>query len=398
MKIKLLFVNDSLALAGGEKSLIALLSKIDPDKYEIDLQLFRYNEPLEQFVPDYVNLLPPLPYTEFLKLSWTKSILTLNYRFLRARLRYSLDIRKGHYRNSEKAQYFWESSRNIIKESSKRYDVAIAYSQNTPTFYVAEHVNAAKKVAWVNVSVQYQSANKQFQERYYKKYNKIIHVSTDTKTHFLNEFPDFNSNQSVIEDIIDYKSMYQMSLLKNPSFDIDTFNILTVARLDKLQKGYDITLEVCRILKTKGVNFHWYAIGKGAYRAEMERYIAEHCLESHFSFLGTTGNPYPYFRAADLYVQTSRHEGYGLSIAEARLLNTPVVTTRFDAVFMQMIDGKNGLVTDINAEAVAAGIERMMNDKGLYQSVVENLKQEKKENTESIEKFDSMIRELLDAK
>ncbi|MEZ7915731.1 MAG: glycosyltransferase, partial [Polaribacter sp.] len=94
---------------------------------------------------------------------------------------------------------------------------------------------------------------------------------------------------------------------------------------------------------------------------------------------------------ADLYVQTSRHEGYGLSIAEARLLNVPVVTTRYDSVYVQMIHEKNGLVVDIDANAVADGIERMINDKVLYESVKSYLKSEEKENKESIQRFYKLI-------
>jgi len=96
-----------------------------------------------------------------------------------------------------------------------------------------------------------------------------------------------------------------------------------------------------------------------------------------------------------LYVQTSRHEGFGIPIAEARLLNIPVVTTRFDSVYMQMVDGKNGLVTDIDAESVADAIEKIMKDKELYNSIVRYLKTEQKENYESIEKFDKLIEQLL---
>lgn len=395
MKIKLLFVNDSLALAGGERSLIALLSKLDSNLYDIDLQLFRYGEELDRFIPDYVNILPPLAYTEFSKLSWKKSILTFNFKFLKARTNYSLKLRKGNFRNSEKAQLFWKSVGKVVAKSKKKYDVAIAYSQNSPTFYVMDKIQAKKKLAWVNVSVQYQDNNKSFQAEYYHKYDKIIPVSKDTGAHFRVEFPSLAEKLLTIEDMIDYGAILKMAELKKPSFSEDEFNILTVARLDKSQKGYDITLEACKLLKQRNLKFHWYAIGAGSYKNEMIQYIENNDLQNHFSFVGTTANPYPYFKAADLYVQTSRHEGYGLSIAEARLLNTPVVSTRFDAVYMQMVDGKNGLVVDINALAVANAIERIMNDKELYNSIVDYLQKEEKENYKSVKKFDILIEKLL---
>ena len=38
------------------------------------------------------------------------------------------------------------------------------------------------------------------------------------------------------------------------------------------------------------------------------------------------------------------------------MLNIPVVTTKFDAVYNQMVDGKNGLVVDMNGDSVYKGI------------------------------------------
>ena len=44
-------------------------------------------------------------------------------------------------------------------------------------------------------------------------------------------------------------------------------------------------------------------------------------------FEGERANPYPWFAAADIYVQTSRFEGFGLTLAEARVLGRPVGAT-----------------------------------------------------------------------
>ena len=56
-----------------------------------------------------------------------------------------------------------------------------------------------------------------------------------------------------------------------------------------------------------------------------------------------------------------------------------------------MIQEKNGLVVDMNAQAVAAGVERMLNDDKFRNSVVEYLKTEKKGNIEEIEKVYNLI-------
>ena len=96
-------------------------------------------------------------------------------------------------------------------------------------------------------------------------------------------------------------------------------------------------------------------------------------------------------RQCDIYVQPSRHEGFGLTIAEARILNRPVVCTAFDGCDVQIADGVNGLVVDINAEAIANGIQRLLHDKQLYNSIADNLQHEKKGNTEELEMFYRLV-------
>jgi len=394
-KKKLLFANESLTLAGGEKSLVALLSLIDSNKYDIDLQLFLYGGALDSFIPQYVNILPPIPYTQFAAQSWKNNLLSLtsrcNISFLYSKLKYSIRLRCGKFNHPEKAQLYWEAVANSITVASKNYDVAIAYAQGTPTYYVIDKVKSRRKIAWINANVEFPQVNKIFQESYYKQYDTIVPVSEVTKEHLNMLFPQFNLKYYTIYDILDYTSILKMSVLKTVNFDKEIFNILTVGRLNQYMKGFDITLEVCKILKDRGVNFHWYVLGEGTYRKEIQEYLEVNKLESFFTLLGTTSNPYPYFKSANLYVQTSRKEGFGLSIAEARLLNLPVVTTRFDTVFMQMVHGKNGLVVDIDPIAVADGIELLINNKQLYNSIKEYQKTEPKENYGSVEKFDRLI-------
>jgi len=172
--------------------------------------------------------------------------------------------------------------------------------------------------------------------------------------------------------------------------DFDGIRILTIGRL-AYQKGYDIALEACKKLKGKGIKFKWYVLGKGPLLNEIELYIKENDLLDHFILLGVTDNPYSYIKNCDIYVQTSRFEGFGLAIAEARMLNRPVITTKFDAVFNQMKDGKNGLVVGMNGEEVCEGIIRLIQDRNLNESIVNYLKQEKKGNLEELDKIYQLI-------
>lgn len=391
----MLFVIDSLDIAGAEKSLVTLLSMLDYSRFSVDLQLFAYGHELEELVPKEVQVLKPLTYTNFSALGLTASmkraVVKGELGMLASRLKYSAKIRRKKYSNPQKAMIFWQSVSPVIEDSPKTYDIAISYAQGIPTYYVADKIKAKKKYAWVNVSYRLNEAEKEFQRTFYDQYDKVIAVSDSAKEILLKSFPDYDEKVDVLFDINNPQLISQMAQsTKNYEDSFDGIRILTIGRLSQV-KGYDIALEACKRLKEKGVHFRWYVLGKGPLQSEVEDYVVRHNLTKYFILLGVEANPYPFIKHADVYVQTSKSEGFGLAIAEARMLNKPIVTTRFDAVYSQMINGKNGLVVDMNAEAVADGILRMINDQPLRESIVQYLHEERKGNVEEIEKFYELI-------
>lgn len=393
MKKKVLFVIESLVCAGAEKSLVTLLNLLDYSKYEVDLQLFAYGGEFEQLLPKEVNLLPKLPYFSLTEQS-VKSLLfskkNINKKkMLSSRIKYSLALRRRKYSNPEKAVIFWEKAGRCFAKTEKVYDVAIAYAQCVPTFYVADCVNAEKKYAWVNVVYKPEGKFREFNVNHYDKIDKIVSVSDDTYEIFKAHFPEEADKGCIIYDINDGNFISKMADMKSEAFnemDFKGTKILTVGRLAP-QKGYDVAIEAASILKKRNLNYKWYVLGRGPLEESLKAQVAKANLQDNFIFLGTRANPYPYYKAADIYVQTSKFEGFGLAIAEARMLNVPVVTTRFSAVNAQMADGKNGLVVDIDGEAVANGVQKLMQDNMLYENIRRFQQREKKGNTEELEKI-----------
>ncbi len=388
MKKKIIFVIESLASGGAEKSLVTLLNLIDYSKYEVDLQLFSYGGDFQEMLPESVNLLPQLEYFSVVNNNLFKNFY-INPKICIKRMKYSVMIRTKKLDNPQKAVLFWKATHACFHISEKEYDVAIAYAQGTPTFYVADCIKAPKKIAWVNVSFTPEGKWRKYISDYYQRFDIINCVSISAKKIFEERFPEHRKKTVMIYDINDYGMILKLSKLTSDvekDMNFSGLKLLTVGRLSG-QKGYDLALDAAKILKNKGISFRWYALGRGPLEQEMRVRIQEYDLDKEFVLLGVRSNPYPYFAKADIYVQTSKFEGFGLAIAEARMLNIPVVTTKFDAVYDQMINEKNGLVVEMNAEAVADGIQRLINDPTLYQQIKEYQMNEKKGNIEEINKL-----------
>ena len=393
MRKSILFVINSLGCGGAEKSLLSLLSLLDYDKYDVTLQMFRRGGMFEELLPPEVHIRKELDYTAFCSQSMAKQMLSFDLRRIAARVRTSLFLRSNAKKGSplHDAQAYWKYSAAAYDPLPERYDVAIAWGQGTPTHFVAEKVRAQKKFAWVNADYENVGHNKDFDCKYYAAFTGIICVSDKLCLTLQKAFPEYAAKMTTIYDINNPATIFTMADQPCSLLNRENLTLVTVGRLVP-QKGYDIAAKAAWLLKKRNVKFHWYVVGGGD-SAPIEKDIAQYGISDCFTLLGAKANPYPYMKAADIYVQTSKFEGYCLTLAEARMLNVPCVTTNFDVVYAQMINGENGLVVEMNAEAVADGIIRLATDQELYQHIKGYQIQEKKGNVEEIEKFYALVGE-----
>ncbi|MCH5172287.1 MAG: glycosyltransferase [Erysipelotrichales bacterium] len=391
VKKKIFFVIETLGVGGAERSLLNLLQSLDYSKFEVSLQLFNLNGILVSQIPTQVVILPLPDIINLLNKNPKRIVnhpLILLKKFV-----YSLLVRFFRISHAGKAVLYWSLFESALKKNTQFYDIAIGYSQGIPTFYVIDKIRATKKFVWVNVDYKISGITKIYQSKYYKKATGIVTVSPFVKNFFsLTIFPDLYGKMKVIRDLIIPENIEKMaSLPSDTCLKKDKIVIMTAGRLNKPQKGYDLAIEAAKILYDRGMKFRWYVVGEGPFRFEMENLIREYGLEENFILLGATSNPYAYMGQCDLYVQPSRHEGFGLTIAEALILNKPVICTNFEGCTMQMIHKKNGLITSFNPEDIAKAIELLINDKTLRSYINEFICNSKKGNIEELDKFYKLL-------
>ncbi|WP_207707412.1 glycosyltransferase [Clostridium tarantellae] len=391
MKKKIVFVIDSLNSGGAEKSLVSLLNLFNYKKYDVHLMLINKSGLYLPLVPKEVTIIDPPNFFTF-KPS-LKSFITINeFKYNIARIKQSLCLRLPIKRNfSHVAQLSWNFTEKAIDKLESKYDVAIAYSQGFPTYFVASKVSANKKYCWINTDYKKAGYNKEFDYKYYEVFDKLIAVSDVARDVLVEVYPEFKNKITVIYDIISKNLICKMAD-KEIGFkdNFDGLRILTIGRLVKL-KGYDIAIKVAKKLKDDGINFRWYSIGEGIFKKELLNLVKENNLEDNFYFLGTFTNPYPFIKECDIYCQPSRFEGFGMAIAEAKILKKPIVTTNFTIVHNQIKNNENGIIVDINDEALYKGIKKIISNNKLKYNLIKNLDKEKISTEDEIFKIYSML-------
>lgn len=392
---KILFVIDSLNCGGAEKSLTSLLNQMNFAEYSVDLLLFSNQGIFIKSLPNNINILK-VPH---FFLAQNTSIISLlkkrSFGLVLQRTKTFISLRNPNNRKKlHFSQIYWKNISNYIEKLDDEYDVAIAYSQGVPTYFVADKVKATKKLCWVNTDYKLAGYNREFDRKFYHQYNNIVAVSDYNKDVFLQELPIFKDKIKVIYDIISPKLIKNLSTIGNGfSDEYRGIRILTIGRLVEA-KGYDLAIEACRLLKQMGIKFKWYVVGEGFLRKRIERMITEFQLEDVFILLGVSENPYRYITECDIYVQPSRFEGFGLAIAEAKVLHKPILATNFTVVHNQLKNMVNGVIVDMDAGEISKGIKEMLKNKDLLTTIKSNLEKENLDNESEVNKLYLLIEDL----
>ncbi len=109
----------------------------------------------------------------------------------------------------------------------------------------------------------------------------------------------------------------------------DPFRIVQVSRLNHAEKGQDILIRAVANLIESGHNIKLTFIGDGESRQYLKDLVAELGIEDIVEFLGSRSQHYvlTHLSEYDLFVQPSRFDGFGLTVAEAMASGIPVLVS-----------------------------------------------------------------------
>lgn len=390
MKKQLIFVIDSLTCGGAEKSLVTLLNLIDYSKFDVDLMMFKRGGAFESLVPENVHIIPAPHYFEQLQLKKNRKLKDIYYRLKTSFLLRVNGLSREKYHTE---QIVYQSLRAYLENQKKEYDCAIAYSQGMPTYYVSKHITAKKKIAWINCNYVATKYNKRYDALCYQEMNQVVVVSDFIKD-TLKKYP-FYKKVEVINDIVNPRLIERLSNLDNEYSDemeYEGLKLLTVARLERI-KGYDLLVRAASILKEKGVEFKWFIVGEGSERERITAMCQEYHLEDNIILLGQKTNPYVYMKRCDIYVQTSRNEGLGLTVIEAKILEKPIVCTNFSTASSLIDDGEDGILCEVSSSDISRKIMMLIERKKILERILQNIKlQDKFDTTNRVNKIYNLIK------
>lgn len=271
----------------------------------------------------------------------------------------------------------------------KGIDLYIAFTEGFATKLLS--FTPQKKIAWVHADLKtdpwthnshiFRSLEEE--KTAYQRYNQVVCVSKAVEQ----VMKDLYSLQQTMTIYNPIDTRVILHGAKQPiNFTQSTsFKIVTVGRLVQ-QKGFDRLIRIVGKLWRNGKNVELFIIGEGTERKKLERIIQEEKLENQVHLLGFLKNPYALMAKMDLFVCSSRAEGYSLVIAEAITLGLPVVSTNCAGPNELLGNGKYGILVDNNPDALYKGLRQTIESPDL----LERLKQKSLEKRDTLGINDTM--------
>lgn len=88
-----------------------------------------------------------------------------------------------------------------------------------------------------------------------------------------------------------------------------------------------------------------------------------------------------YFREGDVFIHSSLSETQGLIMTDSMAFGVPVVAIRASGVVDIVVDGKNGLITDNNSQALAEGVLKVLRNEQLRDKLSKGAEESAQEYT-----------------
>ena len=351
MKKSVLFLIPDLGHGGAEKVLVNLANNLNQELFDVTVQTLFDRGVNRKYLSPHIHYK-----------SWKKRIFRGYTHFLKI--------------FSKKYLY-----NQII---GQRYDYVISFLEGTSARIVSGcPYKDSIKISWIHIELNnlkmLTTGFRNFKETYnsYNSFGRIVFVSNSVKNVFFSTFAQKIDIKTISEKSLVLYNVNETEKIIDGSkepvddvvFDKNQINAVSVAKL-MYSKGYDRLIPAIARVNSElaGRKLHLYLLGVGEEKAKLSQIAKQYGISDKVIFLGFKENPYKYVANSDLYICSSRREGFSTAVTEALVVGTPVVSTDCSGAF-ELLGNNNdfGVVCQNSEEGIYSGIKYILkNDRLSY--------------------------------
>ena len=353
--VRILFIVPSLQFGGLENAQINLANALVENGYDVTVMTYGSEDDLLERLDKRVRYI----YKPFKAHKLMKRIPYIRHKFY--------DDGMWETRVSAKTLYKYYVG-------NEDYDIEIAYFRGLAIKIISGSTNThSTKLAFVHsdfekcVGITNNFRNMEDTVKAYSKFDRIVCVSEKVRESF-SKIIGFPEKTVTINNIIPADSI---TLLSKETVDIEKtgFTVITVGHIIPL-KGHKRLIDSVIKLHIERYDISLWIVGDGICRSELEEYTNGY---DYIRFLGMQSNPYRFISKADMYVCSSFYEGFPLTVCEAMICGTPVLSTKCAGSCEILDNGEYGMITENSEEGIFQGLKELLTNTKLLKEYREKL-------------------------
>ena len=380
-KIKILFRHRSMEMGGVEKVMLSILNNLDSEKFEMTVCLSLNQGELRNEFPNHIR-----------KVFLTKGKEDFSKNIILQKIQL--------YQRKKKLEKLRKNPGIIDKQHLKEYlDIEIGMTYNDFESVLNSSNKNSKKIGWFHSEINVPGLKPLLPEilKQFPQFDVMVYCSQKIKDLMHIHHPDLHfPREKVIINAISIEEIKVKAAEKIEAFS-EKPSFVSVGRLH-YRKGYHKLIEAHTKLIREGHDHQILIVGEGEHRQNLEKLIKENKVERTFILLGNKMNPYPYIKNADFFILPSESEAWPLVIAEALILQKPIIATDTGDVSMMIAPEKTGILIPYKVEEMYYSMKRFLTDKPLISDLKSNLQniEDQFDNKKIFESIEIMMEQILE--
>ncbi|CAA7194383.1 glycosyltransferase [Chryseobacterium potabilaquae] len=355
-KIKILFRHRSMEMGGVEKVLLSILNNINPNIFDMTVCLTLNQGELRNEFPSHVKKIYLTDGKEnFSKNSILRKIQLISRRIKLKRL---------------------DKNRHIIdKIINDTFDIEIGMDYRDYDAVLNSTNKNSKKIGWSHSEINVPKLKPlvPYILNSFPKFDHIIYCSVRIKEMMHHYHPELKyPPESIIINAIPIEEIKKKAGEKIDAFpSVPTF--VSIGRLHT-RKGFHKLIDAHTQLMKEGLIHHIIILGDGEERENLQSQIRSNGVENSFILAGNKMNPYPYIKNADYFILPSESEAWPLVIAEALILQKPIIATNVGDIGMMIKDRETGYLINYDTTEMYHAMKEFISNQELTTHIREKLK------------------------
>ena len=323
---KICFLTDSFFSFGGVQRVTAVIAKELSKDYDVTIVTFDKPETKDTSLYSLLESTIHYRFFRYPKVSYWKLSFCKVYSFLYRKVLPQTQLTSDIYEHSS----FPSELRNALAEELKAggFDTIIGVHAPLTVRLAACRgmLGKTKLIGWIHNSFEALFSS------------TSLYVGAELRRYYVYQFRKLDATIVLCKHDADtyrsYDPQLKTTVIYNPltlspgmPSEGTSKRFLAVGRFSRQHKGFDILIDAFNLFAKKNSEWTLDIVGEGPEEEMYRKKIAEYQLEKRILIHPFTNNVQTYYSQAQVYVLSSRWEGFGLVLVEAMAHGLPIVSS-----------------------------------------------------------------------